>query len=427
MGQELDDGDIYAHARQKAEAILPALTSPTLVNDHAILGVTNGEQQDWGWWTSHIREVDGSHKATALEAIETVLAALETAELAVVDAMPEIVGRLVPFVAEADPSALQPKLTMATRAIPWDGSADAPTRRAANHRIVNSLSQLLPSEFVADTLVADIMDGVQQSRADVLRAELLKLASTLTPGPAAALDTELKKYAAADSETAFVLLLRCTARLRCSASAIASGTVIDELTDPSAPRIVTAWLALKPTVEEAIAVLHHAQPAPASLQSYAIQLSQQDRSSLWVALERDHAALPLLQAAASAGVDSSAVSDIRTRLLAAPRQPERDALAERLRTLPLREGTLRVVACELALELLATAIAGNAALAARLVLDAGGPAYGFAGRLREAFDKAEATSDKAIPKGTKQSLIGLKVLTPPKPKKKNPIERILRM
>lgn len=423
VGQEIDDMEVYIYTRQRAEAILPTFTAPSLLNDHALVGVTHGVDADWDWWTSQIHNPDTWHAPLSLRAVRKVLLKVPSADLDVVAATPAIIKRLAPFLAESAGSRLGTDISDVLGKIEWDDDTDSLTRRRIVHEVAQILAPPVTADAIAESLSMDVMRGIGLTQTEELRRNLIAVTNGLYPPAAELLDAALAEYDAPADETALVLRLLLIARTRYGGTALDRDQVLAELSDPSAPAILETWLSLHPSTDDAIAVLSgRAHPKPAALSAYAAGLTPEDRTQLWTALEEADAPLSTLTAISAAGIDAAAVRRLRARLAQASRQPDRDAAVNRMLTIPLESPSLRIEASEAALELLNTGIAGNAALAAKIVIAAGGAARGYTDRLRQAFDKLEADSNRALSKTVKQQLASLRIMTKPK---KSTIGRIL--
>ena len=125
----------------------------------------------------------------------------------------------------------------------------------------------------------------------------------------------------------------------------------------------------------------------------------------------------LLKAAGTAGIGSTAVTEIHNKMKSCTREQDRSRLVEQLRLAQPASAdapAIKRASSELANDLLDKSTAGDLRTAAELVLSAGGAGYGHKEALRGKFTAQANKNSKALPQKTRTVLVqaGLLQLPP---------------
>ncbi len=218
--------------------------------------------------------------------------------------------------------------------------------------------------------------------------------------------------------------MRLATRQRTGGEPLKAVEIESLATESTAKTVVTEWLRLTPPVSDVLALVPSlTTPADAEARAYANQLSREDRTTLWVGLDRSGATSRSLKAIANAsdGLTVEAVRHIRRRVEEERQQAKRGDIVKRLLDVPLRQGASHAEACDLAVYLLDTEYTGDAVYAADLVIHAGGAARGYTDKLRTRFQAVEDRNDAVFSKSRKQGLVDVNLLRP----KKGVLDRLL--
>lgn len=163
-----------------------------------------------------------------------------------------------------------------------------------------------------------------------------------------------------------------------------------------------AWLSLRPSVKDVMAVVGEFPFTPAALAAYASLQSLDDRTELWVAAEKNRLADQMLKALGKYGVGAEAVDHIRECVNGISREPERSKKVKRLRLAQPAEGSaasaVQKSAGILATDLMRNNVAGDLRSAAELMSWAGGAVARDRVSLRGLFDEQAKAHRNAFTK-----------------------------
>jgi hypothetical protein len=421
LGQS-SDLDLHAVVRRRAEQIMPLLHDAHQRRRHVLLGLTAGPTQDWLFWAEHLEPARTAEDRQAGRAAVRLLRALGTVDLSVADHIPDVLSRLAHSVSASEAPALLAAARAALDATGWD-SESSEQRRLLLYTALAPFSEQLGAAGM-ELMSTDLFEGIAENdHDDSFIGHAMRAVDTMPPEAARLLTEQLQGRTPAAGEAAGELRVLVGAMARHGGSAPAPATIAVAAGEESAQTLVSEWLTLHPSTTDALAAIADlGWPAESALRSYADMLDRDERTVLWVGLNKAGAPPRLLAAAGASGVGPAAVELVRQQV-AAPRQDERNDAVRRLLTVKLDAPDVQPMACELALHLLSTEIAGDATLAGEIAIQAGGAAHGYTGRLREALQRAEDRNDKIFKRSTKEQLAVLTLLRPPK--KKGFFDRVL--
>ncbi|HEY0889509.1 MAG TPA: P-loop NTPase fold protein [Nocardioides sp.] len=411
LGQRSDDKEVRTTVRAREDDALALVTDRARLNLHALLGIERAPIGDVSFWTEKLSDAE-THPEHALRAFKRVVNALDDASADDRTAIAEAATVLISHMTNAEAPQAGAALTAAVDAFEWT-DADQEKERDIVYGIANDARPLLGDQDVDDMLAKGIADALNAAAAEgALIKEAVNRTTHLTSSSAARLEEHLASATAAPVAT---LRLRLAAASRTGTNITAADllAVKDEEAVGSEP--VSEWLGLRPGLAEVTKVLNGGMSVYIEpLGRYAATLDIDDRTNLWIYCEqRGHKNLTLRHVG-SAGVASAAIEHIATKVAAATQQTKRDDLIARLLEAKFTEQPAHTAATDLAQQLLATGINGDAALAARVAIASGGAAYGKVVAIRNAFDSVVATKPKAIPKGDQDRLRTINLLSRPK-------------
>jgi hypothetical protein len=470
--QKSTSTEVQAEVSEQAERVLNALSDEALIHRHALLGLRFGPVGQWPSWAPFLETSAPTAEQNAADSVAAapVQRSSDSAGAAGDRLMAKqvLVERLLPRLAEAestdelgelsrliraltgladsdDDGSVMDALQQSFKAIEWSspdtsGSDDAATRapfrdrRRTAHQVAQELSGFVDTAALHELLAADIIRGVEtRVLNEATLQEMGELIDTLDAAAAQLLGTRLDRYEAQDDEGVAVLRLRARTRLRFGGPAFTPTEMAPADDSGEFTSLLDLWLQLEPPVDDVIAVVPMTSIRSAALGPYAKGITMDARSRLWCALERTHASDGHLRSVGQHGVDSSVVDHMAAQVRSAARQADRDRLAERLMTASVRPGSgtsgspgasgpwdmsAQRSANALAKELLEKGIAGDARLAARIVIWAG-PAHGFNRSLRDLFDTAAQEKGDTLGRQLLRDLKAEGLLTP---RKKGPLD-----
>lgn len=452
MAQGCNNQEVRNEALVHAGRLLGQFADRDLARHHVLVGMLTASDDEWLAWAGLFeppvvttKDPDAGSVLTErlLPAVGSASSQVELAQLK------DLVASVAKLVVDGGAAQVQSAVARMFANLPWDSETSADDeevfthRRRTAHGIARSLVDLIGPEACQDFLARDISTGVATVELDdTTQNQLCDLIDDLDPGTAEALEGLLSEYTPKEDERVPLLRLRVRARLRYHGAALAAEEMTGLDDDNPSSSVVRDWLTLNPSVSDVIALIPRVSIHPTWLGSYTIRLSTSERSLIWISLDATHVSDAGLAAVGSHGVDDSVVRYMADRIIAAPRQHDRDRLVERLMTAAVlsqsgdssgRQGgrsqdldasiAARRAGNELARDLLATRIAGDARLAARLVLWTGGAVHGYVVALRALFDEAAEQKTRPFPPPTLRELSGLGLLTP---QKKGPLAKLLR-
>lgn len=401
---------------QLAAAVLNDIADPDRVNRHVLAGLQSADPAEWRQWTTLLREAQTGTAAVTSTAADVlagaVLPAVDTVDVTALNQVHDTVDALLPYLDERSSAPVGDAAnTLLVRyqwsVLPVDSDPAWWARRRASLQVARQLRSALSDAYVDRLLAADVYTPVrEQLRDPAVQAELLSRIDQLEPGPARLLAADLDTHQPRDGDELAHLQLRMRARTRFDGEPI-SVTELSVLADDAVSTAMFAdWLALGPTGGAVAAVLPGVSPTRLSLSAWARRVTDDDRTTAWIALEQTSATLALLEAVGRPGVTAAVVEPLRSKVMAGSRQSDRDDQVARLETATLATGSAHRLraASELALSLLGTSIGGDARLARRVVQWAGGPAQGYQTKLRASFDVAVSVHESKFSDSDKRYL-----------------------
>jgi hypothetical protein len=411
LGQRADDEEVRATVREREDDALPVITDPARRNLHALLGIERAPIGDASFWTEKLSGAE-THPAQALRAFTRVVNALGQASADDRSGIAEAASALISHMTEAQAPEAKAALTAAVKAFDWT-DADQGKLRDIVYGIANDARPLLGDADVDNLLAMGLAAGLQAAAtSDAFVKEAVNRTILLTAASAARLDEHL---ASATETPLATLRLRIAAASRTGTDVTAADVLAVKDEEGVGTEPVSEWLTLRPALAEAMKVIGSGMKVYREpLGAYATALDLDDRTTFWIHCEQKGFSSPALKVVGAAGVSSAAIEHIAAKVAAATLQTKRDDLVARLLEAKLTEQPAHAAATELAQQLLATDINGNAALAARVAIASGGAAYGKVVALRNAFDTIVATKPKAIAKGDQDRLRAIGLLSKPK-------------
>lgn len=423
-----------------AKSTLEGLSDPTVVTTHVLTGLINADSQDWLTWSSllppNAKPAKEEIAASATEYLAGHLLPGIPVELdqTVLSAIPEICERIAHLAPNADADSVKTALSLSFANLVWDLDRGEPAiagltdeirtrQREIAHHAADTLRTIIGDSTVDETLAADIQTGFTTVHLiETVQSEILRLIDQLPASAAKLASKALDNYPAPEGEELQQCQLRLHARVRFNGPPL-DRSQLPELDDQTiSDDILDRWLELRPPVADAGALIELIAGRRQALKTYAESASVADRSSLWVAAEKNAVADGPLRDIGNTGVDAVVVEHMSSQLGELTRQQDRDRLVERLLTAQLANSavleTARKAASQLAATLLNRKSAGDAKLAARVIIWSGGAARGHVQTLRQQFDEAITQRSNAFNKSTQSKLAELRLATP---KRKGPL------
>jgi len=445
FGQTHSVAEVRATTREREDDVLARIADPDLLTRHALLGLTNAEIRDVSFWASYLpggtrdttpapatAESDQALSALAWEALHRLLRAVATTKdwQEVCDAA----SKTMPLITFENAQKILNDLTDALAAVEWcDPDQNTLGRRRTLHALLNRTDDLYPAAAPdpdrntestpaavsagAEVAVTDLLTAFETRSGADFDAEVAEHVAVLSAPTAETFETRLA-HADTVADTTVALRARLLARAKFSAEAVPVAQILAEARGVGAAEVVTAWFALRPTVEDGIVAFDQVTVGARTLGAYARGLSIEDRSRLWIHAIQADAAVAILQAVGSGGIDEAAVEHVAKDVRAATAQAERDALIGTLMTASLTTPPARRGTTELALHLLAGGVLGDGTLAAKLIRASDGATTNRRTEVKAAFDAYKARSGHKLTSSQVSLLEGKGLLTKPRKKLK---------
>ncbi|CAN7510844.1 hypothetical protein [Mycolicibacterium frederiksbergense] len=444
--QMVKANSLRAQLRSSAPEVLQLLSSPHAVNQIVLRGIRPSQQSYWAMWSALSVEEPvarpgqrNHYDPSAGDVLAEIVLPefLDDTDPEVVEALPVVIESIVKLCDQEEAVVVGKELESLAEGLDWEKLVDALDKdastaemlwrqRSAVHQSAISLRQLVGLHSDR-ALAGDIDRGVRTlPLANESQLRLVALVDSIPPEAARLLVDGLADYEAQESEQMQVAQLRLHALVKYGGSAPPLPTAVDLDEHPLAADVLSCWLSLTPAVSSVTPHIAATARLREPLRKYAAQLSVTDRTILWIAAENARTADATLKAIGRNGVDSAAIAHMQSQLVELTRQPERDRLVDRTMQSVVRQGVgteaARKSVSAFALELLARDTSGDATLAGKLIIWAGGPGANYKTQLQTALKDAVSNRKNAFSKTMQRSLAEMKLIAEPK---KSLVSRVL--
>lgn len=429
LGQTAADPDVRAMANDRAEQTLDRITTPSLRNQHAMLGLRYSPIGKASWWAERLTDAEPAPDGYFV--FERLVDALATSRDDDTEAIASAIPAVIEHVPEDERSSAQDWIGVTLGKTAWStASASTARNRAAIHAVADVLRSHLTNTDAAQldvALATDLVSGLDAASEDDHVDELLTLARKIPPTVAIEIEKQAAQRDIGTSDTVATLRLRIAAAAQGSQADLTSTDVLAASGQDGEKDVFAEWLALKPPLAEAQKVFGKIVIYTGALGKYAAALDITDRTALWVDLagRGGNWNRSAFEAIGKHGLSSAAVDEIAKKVGAATQQGQRDALIDRLETATLAEQPQHRAATDLVLQLLGTGIGGDVDLAARVALHTGGAAYGKTLQVREAFDAAVAAKPRVLTATQQDRLRSIHLLGKPSKKRSKGLRELL--
>lgn len=419
--------------RDELQAVLSAEHQAAV----ALYEIEIGDRTNWGDWTRYLGapEPDQWLSVFARDAAKVIVRDIPTSHESLKPLLDPILDLLEP---EHQPIVFE-ELLGQVPAITWGDASDPDGHRWANLHEVTQRCAPTPDDeekihqAVAASLIASVTATLPAAPATppaALVTDWLKRIEGLPAKQGKAVDAELAQLTpTAPGPTVTLTRLRIAARRAGRLSPLTPNPILPSAGVPEASVMAGEWLASRPKPENALKVLTAIAVGTNPLSRYAEAITTEQRTTLWIALEKDHASEAHLKAVGKAGVYGEAIEHMAPEILTPTQQTQRDKATDRLLTAVFAEAPTRAerergetlghrAASQLALALLATDINDNVILAARVIIHSKGCAHGTKTKLRSAFTTfATGKQTRNFTKAQAKALRRMELLAPPKKSK----------
>lgn len=438
---------LRARLRSLAPEVVQRLSGPHAINQLVLRGIRPSQQEHWPTWSAlSVQEPSADsddssyHNPSGGEVLAEIVLPefLDDTDPEVIDALPSVIESIAKLCNQGEAAAVGSAFEDVVDALNWGKLVDALGEDAAAaetlwlqwnalYRTADSLRQLVGHEVVDKALAQHLDLGVRTLplEGDDHR-QFLALVDGISPEAARLLVDGLADFDADETEQMQVVQIRlhALAKYGGAAPSLPTGADLDE--HPLAADVLSCWLGLNPPVDSVVPHVGAAARLREPIKRYAARLVVADRTILWVAAEKSTAPDEALDAIGHAGVDSKAIDHMRSQLGGLTRQSERDRLVHRTMQSVVKPGfgteAARKSVSAFALDLLARDTSGDATLAGKLIVWAGGPGINYKMQLQSALKDAAKKWKNAFSNPMQRSLAEMKLIPEPK---KSLVSRVL--
>ena len=405
------------------DTIRPAL-SPSDRNSCALALVAAADTVDevavWTHWLDSAISAPHDLAARAGEACATKLVGNPTGAQA--DVMVGAIETILTWVTKNGADDIAKVAHDTLNATAPDGTPESVSVRAAMRRLLRALEVVHPDPGYVDGYFLGshgaALDGgaVTEAGCDQFIKEVRQLAQDKGQH----LDAKIVANTTAGNDGPSMVRLRIAARHTAGLSSLKASEVTSAL---PANSVIGDWISTNPPIGEFLQLVKKFKPTPSNLSTYASMRNVNDRSRLWISIEKAGWEDQYLEAVGKHGVNKSVVARIESQIAGA-KLLDQTAAVKRLVSANLGfNSDVRSAANDLTIAMLKTKLAGSGSNAVKIAKASHGAAPGRKDELRRAFDTYfGAIASNQVPKGELRALDEMKLLTP---RQKSPLASIL--
>jgi Cdc6-like AAA superfamily ATPase len=437
--QKVKNGALRAQLRSLAPGVVQQLSEPRAINQLVLRGIRPSQQKHWPLWTAlSVPEPPTEanrlsyHDPSGGEVLTEIILPefFEDTDREVIEALPPVIESVARLCNEGEAADVRNAFQGVVNALDWNALVEALSndasaaetlwlQRNAVHKSADALRQLVGHQVVDEAFARDLNLGVRTIwLEEENQRQLLALVDGITPDAARLLVNALADFEPVETEQMQVAQVRLHALAKYGGPAPALPANVDLDEHELSRDILSYWLGLRPPVDSVVPKIVAAAKLREPIAQYAAQLPMSDRTELWVAAEKAAALDQALDAIGRTGLDAKAIDHMRSQLDQLSRQSDRDRLVHRTMQSVVRQGVgteaARKSVSAFALDLLARDKSGDATLAGRLIVWAGGSGANFKGQIQVALKDALKKHKNAFSKQAQQSLAEMKLLPEPR-------------
>ena len=356
FGQGAGDAQVRATASDLAESAIARISTPVLLNQHAMLGLRYSPLAKAVWWADLLTETESAPHGHGV--FERLVDALTQSDEKTTVGVVNAISAVIPHVPKDELPLAGGWVRASLGKTAWSVGVGASTvkNRAAIFKVAEAVRPWLTSEGASEldeVLASDLVDALDEGITEAHVSEMLTLAMAVPASVAAKLETQAAERVTNADDVVPTLRLRIAAAARGSGVMLAASEVLAVRAGAGAKDAFAEWLGLNPSLPEAQEVLGHIPIYTNVLDRYAAGLDLVNRTALWVGLDSSGRNWPQssFEAIGKHGLNSAAVEHIAKGVAAATQQSLRDARIDRLEAAKLVENPQHKAATELVLQL----------------------------------------------------------------------------